>query len=314
MTFILTPSYLRPLTLSIVMWVLILLSGCGKSREVPVLRASDAEMGRLAQQAKNLFEMQRPAQAAPLYQAALDRARALDDDAAIARLAYNLGACRLEIGHAFAASTAFGEAIHAAHAAGLPEDESRLLLGRAFLKQGDIDGTLGLCSEAIEGADAGMRLRFQLLQAEAHLQANQMASAEETLEEVVPQLTSKSAPTMQARAVYIEGVILSERGQPSSSAKAFLREARFWGTANRPLDVVAALARAANEQQRANDHPGEADSRYRAARALLGLGRLTEASAQLDRLDDLPKDDWPESRLKLVPLLRREIDQRASSQ
>ena len=314
MNSILTRSYLKPLTLSIVMLGLIMVSGCGKSREAAVLRASDAEMGRLAQQAKSLFEMQRPVQAAPLYQAALDRARALDDDAAIARLAYNLGACRLESGDALGASTAFREAIHAAHTAGFPSEESRLLFGWALLKQGDIDGTLVLCSEAIEGADAGMRLRFQLLQAEAYLQANQINSAEETLKDAVTQLTSKSAPAIQARAVHIEAVILSQREQPSLSAKAFLSEAGLWGAANRPMDVVAALARAANEQQRAHDNPGEAESRYRAGRALLGLGRLTEASAQLDRLEVLPKNDWPELLIQLVPLLRREIDQRTPSQ
>ena len=314
MNSILVRFYHRPLALSFVMLGLIMVSGCTKPREAAVLRASDAEMGRLSQQAKSLFEMQRPAQAAPLYHAALDRARALNDDAAIARLAYNLGACRLESGDAAGASTAFEEAIHAAHGAGLPDEESRLLLGYALLKQGDIDRTLVLCSKAIEvlglRADPGMRLRFQLLQAEAYLRADQIDSAQKILQKVDQQLTSKSSSTMQARAAHIEGVILSRRENPSQSAKAFLREAELWGAANRPMDVVAALVRAAYEQQRANDIPAEADSRYRAARALLGLAHLAEASSQLDRLEALPKNDWPESLTQLVPLLRREIDQR----
>jgi hypothetical protein len=318
MNFILTRFYQKLLTLSFIMLGLIMASGCAKPREAVVLRASDAEMGRLAQQAKSLFEMQRPAQAAPLYQAALDRARALDDDAAIARLAYNLGACRLESGDALGASTAFREAIHAAHTAGFPSEESRLLLGRALLKQGDIDGTLILCGKAIKAsglrANPDMRVRFELLQAEACLQADEIDAAQTTLQKVAQQLTSKSSSTMQARAAHVEAVILSRRENPSQSANAFLREAELWGTANRPLDVVAALVRAAYEQQRANDNPAEADSRYRAGRALLGLGHSAEASAQLDRLEALPKDDWPESLIQLVPLLRREIDQRTPSQ
>jgi len=302
------------LNLPSVMLVLVLLSSCAKQHTPTALRASDAEMGRLAQQAKSLFEMQRPAQAAPLYQAALDRARALNDDTAIARLAHNLGACRLESGDAAGACVALEEAVHAACAAGLAVEESRLLLGYSLLQQGETDRTLVLCNKAIETmgdrADPNMSLRFQLLRAEAYLRADQLESAEETLREVSQQMTPKSALAIQAWAAHIEGMIQMRREHPSESAKAFLREAGFWGRANRPMDVATALVRAADEEQHAKEISAEADSRYRAARALLGLGRFKEALAQLDRLESLASNEWPESLVRLAPLLRHEIDQR----
>jgi tetratricopeptide (TPR) repeat protein len=293
-------------------------SGCTSRQEPVVLKSSDAQMGRLAQRARTLFDMQRPTQAAPLYETALDRARALDDDAAIARLAYNLGACRLESGDAPGAAGAFEEAIHAARAAGLPEEESQLLLGYSLLQQGKTDQTLILCSKVIEAtedrAEPNMRMRFQLLRAEAYLRSDRIDLAEEDLQDTVQLLTSQSPPAIQAQANQIEGAILSRRGHPSESARVFLREVKFWGLTNRPIDVTAALIRAADEQQRAEEISAEAESRYRAARALLGLERYAEALAQLDRLEHLPKNEWPESLSTLVPLLRQEIDQHLLAQ
>lgn len=303
----------KEIALSCVVLGLIFASGCASQKEPPVLTSSDEQMGRLAQQARTLFDMQRPAQAAPLYEAALGRARALDDDTAIARLAYNLGACRLQSGDAPGAAAGFEEAIHAARAAGLPEEESQLLLGYALLQQGKTDRVLTLCGKAIEaaeiGTESGMRMRFQLLRAEAYLRSDRIDLAEENLQGTLQQLTPESPPAVRAQAKRIEGTILSKRGRPSESAKVFLREAGLWSLANRPIDVTDALIRAADEQQRAEEISAEAESRYRAARALLSLERYAEASAQLDRLEHLPKNKWPESLTTLVPLLRREIDQ-----
>ncbi len=302
----------KEIALSCLVLGLIFASGCASQKEPPVLTSSDPQMGRLAQQARTLFDMQRPAQAAPLYEAALGRARALDDDAAIARLAYNLGACRLESSDAPGAAAAFEEAIHAARAAGLPEEESQLLLGYALLQQGKTDQALILCSTAIKAiedrAEPGMRMRFQLLRAEAYLRSDRIDLAEENLQGTVQQLTPESPPAIQAQTKRIEGTILSRQRRSSESAKLFLREARFWSLANRPIDVTDALIRAADEQQKAKNISAEAESRYRAARALLSLERDAEASAQLDRLEHLPKDEWPESLATLVPLLRQKID------
>lgn len=303
----------KEIALSCLVLGLIFVSGCASQEESPVLKSSDEQMGRLAQQARTLFDMQRPEQAAPLYEAALGRARALDDDTAIARLAYNLGACRLGSGDAPGAAAAFEEAIHAARTAGLPEEESQLLLGYALLQQGKTGRVLTLCDKAIKAtedeAGPGMRMRFQLLRAEAYLRLDKIDLAEESLQDAVQQLTPESPPAVQARAKRIEGTILSRRGHPSESAEVFLREAGLWSLANRPIDVTDALIRAADEQQQAGEISAEAESRYRAARALLSLERYVEASAQLDRLEELPKNKWPDSLTTLVPLLRREIDQ-----
>jgi hypothetical protein len=80
------------------------------------------------------------------------------------------------------------------------------------------------------------------------------------------------------------------------------------------MDVAAALVHAADQQQRAQEIPATADSRYRAARALLGLGRPAEADTQLDRLEALPQKEWPESLPTLVPLIRQEIARRTPVQ
>lgn len=296
-----------------IMASLILLGGCASRTADPVLRTSDTEINRLAQQAKALFEMQRPSLAVPLYQAALDRARALNEDVLIARLAYNLGACQLESGDACGARRAFEEAIHAARTAGLPDAESQLLLGYALLEQGETSRVLSLCNEAMESQPhSDVRVRIQLLRAEAYLRDGSTDRAAETLLNVGKQLTPKSAPAIQAQAAHIEGVIQSRREAPSQSADAFLRAARLWSMANRPVKAVQALDRAAKEQQRAKDRSAEADSRYRAARALLGLERLDKASAQLTLLEAIPETEWPPTLKPLVPHLRQEIEKRTS--
>jgi hypothetical protein len=303
----------KPLSVVCIMGGLILLGGCATRTADPVLRTSDTEINRLAQQAKALFEMQRPSQAVPLYQAALDRSRALNDDLLIARLAYNLGACRLESGDARGAGRAFEEAIHAARTAGLSDAESQLFLGYALLEQGETDRVLSLCNEVMESqTHSDMRMRIQLLRAEAYLKNNLTDRAAETLLKVGKQLTPTSSLTIQAQAAYVEGAILSRQEAPSKSADAFLREARLWSMANRPAKTVRALDRAAEEQQRAKDRSAEADSRYRAARALLGLERFVEASAQLALLEAIPEDDWLPTLKPLVPHLRQELEKRSS--
>ncbi|MCP4451561.1 MAG: hypothetical protein GY809_08875 [Planctomycetes bacterium] len=309
-----TRSPARQLILSAtILMGLILFSGCAKTHKSHELRTSDPQMGKLAQQAKQLFEMERPAQAIPLYQAALNRARALNDDGAISQLAYNLGACWLDNGNALRASGALEEGIQAARAAGLPEENSRLLLGHALLKQGHTERTSILCGQAIEAmgpqGDLEMVMRFQLLNAEACLKTGQDDKANEIWRKVTQGLSPQSPHTIQAQAAHLEAVLLARQAQPIKSADAFLQEARLWGMTNQPRDVVTALIQAADQQQNAEDIPAEADSRYRAARALLGLARHTEAAAQLNRLDTLPKNKWPDSLSLLVPLLRLEINE-----
>ncbi len=290
---------------------LMLLGGCSTKDASPVLRATDVETNALAQQAKSLFELQRPAQAAPLYQAALSRSRASNNDAVVARLAYNLGACLLEIGDAHGAVLAFEESIHAARSANLPDGETQLLLGYALLKQGETERVFVLCQSALESkANADLRIRFQLLRAEAYLEEGQTDRAAESLQEVAKQGTAKASYSVQAQAAQMEGVILLRREDPSGAADAFQREARFWGLANRPMRVVIALVSAANEHKRANDRSAEADARYRAARALASMERFADASMQLELVEAMPEDEWPSTLKPLVPHLRQEIEKR----
>lgn len=286
----------------------ILTGGCAANQAVPELRASDTEIPRLAQQAGSLFEMQRPAQAVPLYQAALDRARALNDDALIARLAYNLGACLLESGDSQGACRAFEEAIYSAKAAKTSPAESQLLYGYALLELGEISQIFPLCSEAAESqVGPELRIRFQLLRTEAYLKDGKIDRAAETLQNVTKQGISKSAPAVQAQMARLDGELLSRRKAPSQSAEAFLREATFWSLANRPAQTVIALTRAADEQHCANNFAGEADSRYRAARALLGLERFVEATAQMEKLDAISQDQWPLPLKPRILQIRQEI-------
>lgn len=285
---------------------LVLQAGCATKDAYP---AVDAETSHLAEQAKSFFEMNRPAQAASLYQKALDRARALNNDALVARLAYNLGACRLEHGDARGACEAFEEAVYTSKAAGLPAAESQLLRGYALLELGKTRQVLALCTEAIESqVSPDMSMRIQLLRAKAYLQNGQTDRAAESLQQVIAQTKPKTAPAIQVQAAHIEGKILSRRGQPNKSANAFLREAKLWAASNQPAKAVTALTCAANEQKRAKDVSGEADSRYRTARALLGLQRFDEASAQLELLEAIPEDCRPPALRPLVPHLRQAIE------
>jgi hypothetical protein len=158
-----------------------------------------------------------------------------------------------------------------------------------------------------------MQLRLQLLRAEAFVQAERLESAEEALQDVMQKLTPNSAPGVQAQAAHVQGVILSRQETPLQASEAFLREAAFWKTAARPSDIADALVLAARELRKAQAPRKEADCRYRASRALVGLGRLSEAAVQLDRLEDLPKSEWPDALSSLVPLLQQEIEQRDSA-
>lgn len=289
----------------------LLMTGCTPSHKPSTLRTSDTHMAKLAQQAQSLFEMQRPAQAAPLYLAALNRARALNDDPAIARLAYNLGACRLQSGDASGAAGAFQEAIQAAQSAEMSPAEAQLLLGHAWLQQNQTDQVLTLCDETIVSLKAAhdltMILRFELLKADTFVNRKDMDSAKALLQTVQKRITSQTPPAICAASDKIQGVIFMHRQQYSQAGKTFTQEARCWTTANRPLEVINALIRAADAFQQA-EHPSlEVDCRYRAARALLGQGRHTEAQGQLNRLKAIPPSEWPDSLHSLVSLLQQEI-------
>lgn len=294
----------------------VLLAGCAAPKQTPV-RIQDAQMTRLAQQARSLFDMQRPAQAAPLYQAALDRARALNDDPAIARLAYNLGSCFVQNGNISQAAAVLQQSIEAAKAADLPCAEAQLLLGHTWLKQGQAEQTLTLCDQTVTTLtlehDPDMSLRFKLLKTQAYLSQQDLIHAQETVQQIDARITTQTPPAIKATSAQIQGSIAIQLKQFSKAGEFFRQETGFWTSANRPLDVAAALIRAADAFNQAQEPAQEADCRYRAARALLGQTRRTEASDQIKRLQTIPQTVWPASLKTLVPLLQQEIDSLAEA-
>ena len=285
---------------------LLLAAGC---RSASVIRATDMELGRLAGTARKVFDMGDAARAAPLYRAALDRARALDDPAAVAATAGNLAACLLDAGDPDGARRAIREARDSLHRTGGSEADALILESRIALAQGRPDeaGALAASLADLPAPPRTSRAAAALLAADIALRRNDPREARAALGAAARTVTPGDDPALQAWYAEAAARLRLAEDDPAGAADAFENAARLRGQASQPPRVIDNLRAAANARANAHDPAGEADCRYRAARALVGIGRTEDARALLDRAAALAGTDADSELRNLIEALRMEL-------
>lgn len=272
---------------------------------------SDAELARLSSAARKAFDAGAPDKAVPLFTQALDRARALDDAAALASVAYNLAACRLETADLDGADRAAAEAEDSAVRAGIPADAIILLRGRIALARGDAKAAGELARRIPAGKakpDKAMRAAAGLLRADAELALKDLPGTRLAVSEVRKLLTPSSAPALRAATDEAEARLLLAEDQPSAAADLFERAAAGRSEANQSAHVPLLLGRAAEAREAAGDKAAAADCAYRAGRACAGLGRSDEALNWLQTARRLNQGQTDGATLDaLVNALEREL-------
>lgn len=290
-------------------------AGCASP--APKATTSDAELARLSSAARKAFDAGAPDKAVPLFAQALDRARALDDAAALASVAYNLAACRMETGDLDGAARAASEAEDSAVRAGSPTDAVVLLRGRIALARGDAKTAGDLARRIPAGntkPDRAILASAGLLRADAALAQKDLPGARLAVSEVRKLLAPSAAPALRAAADEADAHILLAEDQPSSAAAFFELASTGRSESNQAIHVPRLLGHAAAAREAAGDKAAAADCAYRAGRACAGLGRYDEALNWLQTARRLNQGLTDGATLDdLVNALEREIAARRDS-
>lgn len=268
----------------IVSALLLLTAGCSSP---PTVHRLDAELDRNATAAKNAYASGSMANAELFYQKALDRARLTDQPAEIARMAYNLAACRAQMQKYDEALMLLNEAQSECNAAGLDFQEIKLL-------RAEIDRSLGQTNEAFAIASSGIdtlknrkndfcRLQFQLFFSELACDRNDGALALKELDKIDRRLLASSAPIIQAKAAGVRGRALLLEKRPAEAAICFDNAAALYQKAQRYSDMAVALQSAGDAYEAGGKRQEAINRHYRAARSFFLGGENTKAQESLNK-------------------------------
>jgi hypothetical protein len=265
--------------------------------------------GRLA------FERGLSAEAAVLYRQALDRAREMDDAAAIADASYNLAAARVQAGDDAGAAAALLESEAEARRAGGNVADVLLLRARvARLNRAP--------SEAVALADrvladpasrptAAHRVQAHVLKGEVAAEEGNWAVAQEQAglaRSDLGRMGKTVSPAVLAGVVGLRGQIARGRGDLGEAAKLFDRHTDLLRQARLYRDMPGALGDAAQAWMSLG-RPAEAGARfYRAARAAAAQGDAARGRSLLSQASDAAAAARDDQLRSLVSALRIEWD------
>ncbi len=299
--------------------ILLLLSVCasGCRTPPPPPRAEDAELAKLARAATLAHRYASPDRAAPMFRAALARARALGDAAAAGRLAYNLAVCLAETGDLDAALALTREAQQDLRRSNSPLSEAALLEATLLFSIGD-----GSASEAADRARdlaraegrRDLRAQAHALQTEIALARGDLETAAAELQQALRHAGHSPHPATAARIEAVSGHLATHRGDHKRAATAYRQEAAAWGRAGLARRVAEALERAAAASLSAGDAAAAAQAWLDAARSRAGSGDHPNALAALDRIARLPEDRADPLIRASAARLRQELESRRSSE
>lgn len=287
--------------------LLFLLTGC---RTAPAPTATDADLGRLASSARKVFDMGEPARAIPLYREALQRARALNDDAAVGAVGANLAACLFDAGALDAARETVREARDGLRRAKRPEADAALLEGRIALAQGRADDARAAVASlaAMPSPTRTSRIAAALLAADLALATDDFPGARAAIDTAARLTGPDDDASLLAWQAEARARTLLAADAPSGAAAAFEDAARHRGHASQAPRVAANLLAAAAAHAKAGNKAGEADCLYRTARAFVAAHRVAEARPLLNRAASLAAETPEAAGLRpLIDALAQEL-------
>ncbi len=261
--------------------ILLLLVAAGCAGPAVVDRG-DPEIARSLDAARSAFDAGLTDRAALLYGRALQRARAMDDAAAIGRNAYDLAACYLLIGAGDRARVLLVEAKAELARCGLPPGEALLLEAKAARFQGHAGEAVGLCVQILNLPDlpGDLAAQVRLLEACLACDAGDAATARAALTRFAACDAGRDSgenDSLQALFCRVEGGICLLEGHPKIAAACFDKAARILRSLGRHGEMALALTRAGGAFLDAGDAGSAGDRLFRAARSFFGQGDRARA-------------------------------------
>jgi tetratricopeptide (TPR) repeat protein len=253
---------------------LLTLVGCATS-PTSTVPPKDKELSRTSNLARAAFEEGATAKAVDLYGKALNRARAMDDAAAIGNAAYNLALCRIILGQLDQASTLLAEAKAAFERSGSNPADVLLLEATVAQRQGKLEQALSLADQVLSASpDENDLFQVALLKGTIACEQGDPARARTALvgadrHHVI------NVPLLAARERLAGSIFLLERN-PAEAAAAFDRAAALFQTAKHYRDMALALQRAGKAYREAGDRQRAEDRLSRATRSLAAQGEKTQ--------------------------------------
>lgn len=252
----------------------LVLSGCGSPPRAA--RVLDPELERSASAARSAYNASAPKEASAHYRKALQRARLADQPEAIARMAYNLAACRAQEGQYADAQSALNEAVFESNRCKLDFPEMNLLQAEIYRGQGKITEAVAVLDE--READARKRKNSQvaaqraLLRAELECDRKAGKAALAELAKVDQNMIASGSAVFRARVSMARARALALDSRPADAIAAFDLAAAAFREARLYSDMAIAIANGAEACERAGDIAGAVDRYYRAARSFGAAG------------------------------------------
>ena len=285
----------------------LLLAGCGSPR---IAYRPDAEIERNAAAAKNAYSAGSMARASVFYQKALDHARLTDQPAEIARLAYNLAACRAQ-------TQKYDEALELLDEAQFESAKTGADLPEAVLLRAEILRHIGRTNEALATAKSGLDAlgkksnsinpQLQVFLAELANDQNDGKLALQELDKLNPDLLKSSDPVVQAKAVQTRGRALLIEKRPDEAAGCFDEAAMLYQKSRRYSDMALSLQNAGAAYTAMNKRPEAFDRHFRAARSMFFSGDKVKARVSLNKANELAKESGDQQMLSALARLENEI-------
>lgn len=265
--------------LIVTVWLL----GCAGPAPRP---QGDPELLRLNDAARSVFDDGHPQRSAALYYRALQRARLMDDRAAIGESAYSLAACLARLDDLEQATSFLEEALAELAACGRSSADAHLLQARIARREARLDDAAACCREVLALSEDDLTVAAK---AEAHLIEAGLACERGDIDGARREFTTAQRLLsdainvhLQAEAAGVEGDIALLEGRYGTAAAAFDRAAAKLREAERFEEMAGALARAGRAFESAGALHTAADRFYRAARADFARGAGTAALVLLE--------------------------------
>jgi tetratricopeptide (TPR) repeat protein len=250
--------------------MLTLLAGCSSGVKPP---PEDPTLSRLGHAGDIAFNLEKPAQAAEQYRAALDRARVRDDASAIADAGFNLAAAQLRAGQVAAAMQTAKELQIELARRGIRDPAFELITATALYRQNDPRNADAAAAALTDGKDVALGNAAWFLRGLIADERGDRAGLEQALASLTPTADAGDVAELRARLGH-------DPAQALHSADIRRDQLDYRGMA-RSLALAA---------QYSPDAATGADLYLRAGRSAAALGDIVQARAWLSRARDLAPD------------------------
>ena len=263
-------------------FLLLMIGGCGSARVAPPSSGVDENLLRLNRSARIAYDNGQLEQAANLYHQALDRAYLRDDRSAIVDAQYNLAVCMLGL-------RSYAKALEWVHKAKkeLMGGEQRispdilLLEGVVLFRSGKSDQawqTTDRILSAPESPPVSVKNKTHFLRG---LIADQRGDTDQ-LDREINGLVKSTDPGMRADRAELAGRLAKAEGRWAAAIEAFDHAVRLRRDDLDYPEMAQALALAADAYHQAGNLSAAARHYYRAGRSAVRLGDNQNAIKWLD--------------------------------